>query len=122
LSTWEERRETKLFEKSKGPGWGGSLLSSSPFILERPGHAVSLSMVSERVHPQIQKEGIFRGILGQASGPAISLRPLRLPLFPQDRETEIAYRLVCKREPLLDTPDLAWDARHRAAEVTDVPP
>jgi hypothetical protein len=64
-------------------------------------------MVSQRSHPQIQEEGIFRGILGQAIGPAISLRPLRLPLFPQGRETEIAYsfRLVCKRKSVLGTPD-----------------
>ena len=79
-------------------------------------------MVSERPHPQIQKEGFFRGILGPVLGPAISLRPLRLPLFPQGRETEIARRLVDKREPLPDTPDPAWDARCLAAEVTDIPP
>jgi Bacterial protein of unknown function (DUF899) len=43
---------------------------------------------------------------------------LRLPLFPQCRETEIAYRSVYKRQPLPDIPDPAWDARRLAAEVT----
>ena len=116
----EQRNETLREIEGPGPGPLSALLIT--FILERPCHAVSLSMVSERPHPQIQKEGIFRGILGQAIGPAISLRPLRLPLFPQGRETEIAYRLVYKREPLLDPRDATWDARHLAAEVTDIPP
>ena len=78
-------------------------------------------MVSERPHPQIQKEAIFRGPPGQVLGPAISLRLLRLPLFPEGCETEIEYRLVQEREPLLDNPD-PWVARRLAAELTAIPP
>jgi hypothetical protein len=62
---WEESRETKLFEKSKGPGWGGSLLSSSPFILERPGYVVSLSMVPERATRRSKKKGFFEVFLAK---------------------------------------------------------
>ena len=99
----EESGETELFLEIEEPGLGRLSVLPMTFILERPGLAVSLSRVSERSHPQIQEEGIFRGILGQAIGPAISLRPLRLPLFPQGRETEIAYRLAYQREPVLGT-------------------
>ena len=72
LWTCEESRETRLFERSKGPGWDGSLLSSLHFILERRAMPFRCPWCQSERTRRSKTRGFFEAFLAK-----LSVKPFR---------------------------------------------
>ena len=73
LWTCEDRSETELFERSKSPGWDGSLRSSHPFfILERSVMPFRCPWCQSERTRRSKARGFFEAFLAK-----LSVRPFR---------------------------------------------